>query len=61
MNWRILGSKGLVENSVEKLSGMRMTTSLLMPAKNAALVAMLPIIILFSVACEQHPVPFGCP
>jgi len=52
MNWRDFGPKGPVENSVEKLSGARLTASLLEPAKNAALVAVLPIIILFSVACE---------
>ena len=52
MNWRDFEPIGLVENSVEKLSGARLTASSLTPAKNAALVAVLPIIILFSVACE---------
>jgi len=52
MKWRHLGPQGLVENSVEKLDGARLTASLLAPAKNAALVAMLPIINLFSATCE---------
>jgi hypothetical protein len=52
MKWRDFAPKGLVENSVEKRSGARVTASLLAPAKNAALGAMLPIIILFSVTCE---------
>ena len=52
MNWRDFEPKGLVENSVEKLHGARVVASLREPAKNAALVAVLPIIILFSVACE---------
>jgi hypothetical protein len=59
MNWRDFGAKGLVENSVEKLNGARMTASLLAPAKNAALVAMLPIITLFSATCGQYPMPLG--
>ena len=57
MNWRDFAPKGLVENSVEKLCGARARASLLGPAKNAALVAVLPIIILFSVVCEYSPVP----
>jgi len=52
MNWRDFEPRGLVENSVEKLTGARLTASLLTPAKNAALVVVLPIISLFSVVCE---------
>jgi len=48
MNWRYLGPKGPVENSVEKRSGANPMTTLLTPAKNAALIAVLTIISLFS-------------
>jgi hypothetical protein len=59
MNPSIFKPKQLVENSVEKARCTGAAASLLTPAKNAAVVEMQTIIILFTGTYEQRPVPFG--
>jgi hypothetical protein len=55
MNPSIFRPKQFVENSVEKITRAGRAESVLEPAKNAALVEMMPINLVFSITYEQRP------